>query len=171
INSVPILLLTTDVFEHLFLKINDVETDLLRQELLLKIDNNNLIVKSANRTKIKCLLDILKIASDRIFKEGQRIAPKHLINYSSFAIPSATPAVSTANTYCTLTVDDQRNHLLKCIDDWSSLNENFLNLKEFKLEEGNNFRLIVKSDTNGVQASIECLKYGFIHLNKNLTIK
>ncbi|CAF1283672.1 unnamed protein product [Rotaria sordida] len=43
INSVPILLLTTDVFEHLFLKINDVETDLLRQELLLKIDNNNLI--------------------------------------------------------------------------------------------------------------------------------
>ncbi|CAF4729539.1 unnamed protein product, partial [Rotaria magnacalcarata] len=81
---------------HLFLKINDVETDLLRQELLLQIDNNNLIVKSANRTKIKCLLDILKITSDRIFQEGQRIATKHQINYSSFAIPSATPAVSTA---------------------------------------------------------------------------
>ncbi|CAF3294068.1 unnamed protein product [Rotaria sp. Silwood2] len=165
INSVPILLLTTDVFEHLFLKINDVETDLLRQGLLLKIDNN-LIVKSANRTKIKCLLDILKIASDRMFKEGQRIAPKHPINYSPLAIPSATPAVSTANTYSTLTVDDQRNHLLKCIDDWSSLNEKFLNLKEFKLEEGYNFRLIVKVGTNGIQASIECLCKTIIMLGK-----
>jgi len=60
INSVPILLLTTDVFEHLFLQINDDEIDVLRQELLLQIDNNNLIVKNANRTKIKCLVDILK---------------------------------------------------------------------------------------------------------------
>ncbi|CAF2056498.1 unnamed protein product [Rotaria magnacalcarata] len=166
INSVPILLLTTDVFKHLFLKINDVETDLLRQELLLQIDNNNLIVKSANRTKIKCLFDILKITSDRIFQEGQRIATKHQINYSSFAIPSATPAVSTANTYSTLTVDDQRNSLLKCIDDWSSLNETFFNLKEFKLEEGNNFRLIVKAGTNGIQASIECLCKTIITLGK-----
>ncbi|CAF0931735.1 unnamed protein product [Rotaria sordida] len=83
---------------------------------------------------------LYSIASDRIFKEGQRIAPKHLINYSSFAIPSATPAVSTANTYCTLT--------------------------EFKLEEGNNFRLIVKSGTNGVQASIECLCKTIITLGK-----
>lgn len=166
INSVPILLLTTDVFQYLFLKINDVETDLLRQELLLQIDNNNLIVKSANRTKIKCLLDILKIASDRTLKEGRRIAPKRQINYTSFAIPSATPAVSTANTYSTLTIDDQRNHLLKCIDDWSSLNENFLNLKEFKLEEGNNFRLIVKAGTNGIQASIECLCKANIILGK-----
>ncbi|CAF5176365.1 unnamed protein product, partial [Rotaria sp. Silwood1] len=60
----------------------------------------------------------------------------------------------------------QRNHLLKCIDDWSSLNENFLNLKEFKLEAGNNFRLVVKAGTNGVQASIECLCKTIITLGK-----
>ncbi|CAF1510387.1 unnamed protein product [Adineta steineri] len=166
VNSVPILLLTTDVFEHLFLKINDVTNNFLRQELLLQIDNNNSIVKNANRTKIKCLLDISKIASDRIFKEGQRIASKHQINYSSFATPSATSAVSTANSNSTLTIDDERNHLLKCIDDWSSLNENFLNLKDFKLEEGNNFRLVVKTGTNGIQASIECLCKTVITLGK-----
>jgi hypothetical protein len=166
INSVPILLLTTDVFEHLFLNINDDETDVLRQELLLQIDNNHLIVKSANRTKIKCLLDILKIASERVFKEGQRIATKHQINYSSFALSSSTSPVSTANTYPTLTVDDQRNHLLKCIDDWSSLNKNFFNLKEFQLEEGKNFRLIVKAGANNIQASIECQCKTIITLGK-----
>ena len=166
INSVPILLLTTDVFEHLFLTTNDVETNLLRQALLLQIDNKKLIVKNANRTKMKCLLDILKIASDHIFKEGQRIAAKHQTNYSSFANLSATPPISTANTYSMLTVDDQQNHLLKCIYDWSPLNENFLNLKEFKLEEGNNFKLIVKAGTNGIQASIECQCKTIITLGK-----
>ncbi|CAF5200292.1 unnamed protein product, partial [Rotaria magnacalcarata] len=55
---------------------------------------------------------------------------------------------------------------LKCIDDWSSLNETFFNLKEFKLEEGNNFRLIVKAGTNGIQASIECLCKTIITLGK-----
>ncbi|CAF3968996.1 unnamed protein product [Adineta steineri] len=150
VNSVPILLLTTDVFEHLFLKINDVTNNFLRQELLLQIDNNNSIVKNANRTKIKCLLDILKIASDRIFEEGQRIASKHQINYSSFATPSAISAVSTANSHSTLTIDDERNHLLKY----------------FKLEEGNNLRLVVKTGTNGIQASIECLCKTVITLGK-----
>jgi hypothetical protein len=46
------------------------------------------------------------------------------------------------------------------------LNEIFSNLKEFKLEEGNNFRLIVKAGTNGIQASIECLCKTIITLGK-----
>lgn len=52
------------------------------------------------------------------------------------------------------------------MDDWSSLNENFLNLKKFKLEEGNNFRLIVKAGANGIQASIECICKTIITLGK-----
>ncbi|UJR18781.1 hypothetical protein I4U23_005687 [Adineta vaga] len=164
INSDPILLLTADVFEYLFLKINDPQTDLLRQDTLLQMDNNTSVVKSANRTKINCLLGILKIASDRI-------------NYSLFTTPSATPAIPTTNTSINamssgedsrlLRVNDERSHLLKCIDDWSSLNDTLLNLKNFKLKEGSNFKLNVKTGTNGIQASIECQCKSIITLGKH----
>jgi hypothetical protein len=162
INSVPILLLTADVFAHLFLKINDFETDLLRQELLLKIDNNNSIVKSASRTKIKCLLDILMMASDRKMKQSIRstlttqINPAPLLNPSATAITATTTITPTTTVSSALTLHDQRNHLLKCIDDWTSQSENYLNLKKLKLKEGENFKLNLTTGISGFEATIQC---------------
>ena len=162
INSVPILLMTADVFDHLFLKINDFETDLLRQELLFKIDNSNPIVKSASRTKIKCLLNILAIASDRNMKPSKRNALTIQINSPRLLFPSAT-TIATIETITptttispTSTADDQKNHLLKCIDDWTSQSENHLNLKEFKLKDGENFKLNVTTGMSGIEATVEC---------------
>ncbi|CAF1537692.1 unnamed protein product, partial [Adineta ricciae] len=156
INSVPILLLTADVFQHLFLNTNDFEINLLRDELLLKVNNDQLIVKDANCTKMRCLLNILHVAKERKSKQSQRIIPKSQTNCDSSLVSLPAMNATTTVATSTFTLDDQRNHLLKCIGDWSSLNDNFLNLTNFKLEDGVNFKLNLKGTTNGFHAMIEC---------------
>ncbi|UJR06645.1 hypothetical protein I4U23_010929 [Adineta vaga] len=85
--------------------------------------------------------------------ESKRIVPKHQINHTSLSIlPSTTnhntitANVTTTLMHSTFTLDDQRNHSIKCIEEWSSLNENYLNLENFKLKEGQNEN----------QAPVEC---------------
>ena len=163
INNVNSLLMTADVFEIIQIPSHDLDD--IKRKICFEKDDESFVIKAGVKGNIDYLIELLRAKNNadkrsKILRATLALPSTGLPNAGNTSIPvcsnaTATNAIPSLTLAWTLT--DHEKFITDSIQRWCDDNKENFKSNDFSLSDGKQYRLVVKSDSNGTfNADIRC---------------